>query len=103
MRVMRPLKGVKDLRTHSGKVTAKFAPYLMYMQITCLEMEKARRSKERASAVARVAAIDARFRDIETEKSELLRGLGELNHQLDNVGRRLRPSERTARGFKFGY
>ena len=38
------------------------------MRISCLEMEKERRGKERQSAVKRVKEISARFREIEAEK-----------------------------------
>jgi uncharacterized membrane protein YccC len=42
------------------------------MQITALEMEKARRCSERASAARRIADIDARLRELEKEKAQLL-------------------------------
>jgi len=45
------------------------------MQITCLEMEKARRDAERRAASERVAHIDARLREIEASKAELLQRL----------------------------
>ena len=35
-------------------------------------MEKARRGKERESALQRIAIIDARFREIEAEKAALM-------------------------------
>lgn len=42
------------------------------MQITCLEMEKARRGAERRSAMERVDAIDKRLACIEQEKQAAL-------------------------------
>jgi hypothetical protein len=61
----------------SGKVDLKSTPYRAYMQITCLEMEKARRDSERQSASRRIAEIDARMRDIEAEKAAILKSLSE--------------------------
>ncbi len=43
------------------------------MQITCLEMEKARKGREKASALQRVETLDGRLRDIEAEKASLLK------------------------------
>ena len=55
-----PAKGLNQLRTLSGRVDQLSLPYRSYMQITCLEMERARRNMERKSASQRVALIDAR-------------------------------------------
>jgi len=70
-------KGLRDIRTHSGKVDQLAIPHMAYMNISCLEMEKARREKERSSALNRINNIEQRLREIETEKDSLLRGLGE--------------------------
>jgi hypothetical protein len=47
------------------------------LQIACLEIEKARRAAERTTASRRVAELDARLREIETEEATLLQGLAE--------------------------
>jgi hypothetical protein len=47
------------------------------MQITCLEMERARRNQERRNASQRIAVIDARLREVEAEKAALLQSVGE--------------------------
>jgi hypothetical protein len=65
-------RGVKNIRTLSSRVDSAALPYRAYMQITALEMEKARRCAERASAARRIAEIDARLRDLEKEKTVLL-------------------------------
>ncbi len=72
----RTIRGVQSIRTNSGKVDIFSEPYRAFMQISALEMEKARRGKERDSAMQRVRQIDARFREIEKEKTYLLKGLG---------------------------
>jgi hypothetical protein len=72
-----PRKTLRDIRTLSGKVDRIANSYMAYMQITCLEMEKARKGREKASALQRVEDIDGRLRDIEVEKATLLRALAE--------------------------
>jgi hypothetical protein len=67
-----PLRGLKNIRTLAGRVDAAALPYRGFMQITCLEMEKARRGAERNSAAQRMRDIDARLEDIEKEKRALL-------------------------------
>jgi len=47
------------------------------MQVTCLEMEKARRRAERMSAAQRIHDIDARLGQIESEKQFLLHAIGQ--------------------------
>ena len=61
----------------SGRVDKKSAPYRAYMQITCLEMEKARRGSERNSAIRRIAEVDNRLQEIEVEKAAILKALSE--------------------------
>jgi hypothetical protein len=70
-----PRKTMRDIRTLSGRVDRIANPYMAYMQITCLEMEKVRKGRERESALQRMAVIDGRLRDIETEKAALVRAL----------------------------
>jgi hypothetical protein len=67
-----PVRGLNNLRTLSGRVDSGALAYRSYMQITCLEMEKARRGAERRSASQRIALIDARLNEIEAAKGELL-------------------------------
>ena len=72
-----PRKTLRDIRTISGKVDRIANPHMAYMQITCLEMEKARKGREKVSALQRAETIDGRLRDIEAEKASLLRALAE--------------------------
>ena len=69
------IRGVRDIRTYSGRVDAGSVPYLAYMKISCLEMEKARREKERNSAIARMRNIDSRIHDIDAERNIILKKL----------------------------
>jgi len=67
-----PSKGLNQIRTLSGRVDQLSLPYRSFMQITCLEMERARRNMERKSAGQRIALIDARLVEIDRAKQELL-------------------------------
>ncbi|MBI3263871.1 MAG: hypothetical protein HYZ58_12075 [Acidobacteria bacterium] len=72
-----PRKTMRDIKTLSGRVDRVANPYMAYMQITCLEMEKARKGRERESTLQRLQILDARLRDIEREKASLLHALAE--------------------------
>jgi len=72
----RTLRGVQDIRTRSGTIDRGNTPtYKVYMNLSCLEMEKFRRGKEKEDALRRIENINSRFRDIETEKGKLLRSM----------------------------
>lgn len=101
-----PNKRLTNIRTLSGRVDQLSLPYRSYMQITCLEMEKARRSMERKSASERVALIDTRIEQIEKAKQELLQAVAASDHGgLVSLPRlELRPApRRSANGFKVRY
>jgi hypothetical protein len=71
------LRGLRDIRTRTGKVERVGTPYMAYMKISCLEMERARREKERSSAQCRIDNINSRIAEIDAEKDTVLRALGE--------------------------
>ena len=104
-----PRKGLREIRSLSGRQDRVHLPYQAYMQITCLEMEKARRGSERKSALQRIANLDARLQEIEAEKAALLGALGERN--AGNGGKstgipnmELKPShQRGTGGFRLRY
>ena len=101
-----PNKGLTNIRTLSGRVDQLSLPYRSYMQITCLEMEKARRGMERKSAAARVALIDTRIGQIEKAKQELLQAVATSGQGVPArlPGLELKPTpRRSAGGFKIRY
>jgi hypothetical protein len=108
-----PTKGINNIRTLSGRVDQLSLPYRSYMQITCLEMEKARRNMERKSASQRIALIDARLDQIEQAKQEMLRALAASGQAVTASGQalaarlpglELKPApRRSAGGFKIRY
>jgi hypothetical protein len=55
------------------------------MKISCLEMEKARREKERNSVISRMRNIDFRIRDIDAERDIILKELSK--HQETDASR----------------
>jgi len=77
---------------------------MAYMNISCLEMERTRREKERSSAMLRIKNIDRRIKEIEAEKDLLLKRLGERTQVASREA-----SERTSvapqgkGGFKLRY
>jgi hypothetical protein len=76
------------------------------MQITCLEMERARRNMEHKSASQRIALIDARIREIEKTKQDLLDGLAAQGDsaQARPLGATPKPApRRNTGGFKIRY
>lgn len=102
-----PNRGLNNIRTLSGRVDQLSLPYRSYMQITCLEMERARRGMERRSASQRVALIDARIVEIEKAKLELLEavaGAGRGAPPAKIPGLELKPTpRRSSGGFKIRY
>lgn len=97
-------RGLRDIRTHSGKVDRLAIPHMAYMNISCLEMEKARREKEKLSALNRINNIEQRLREIEAEKDVLLKGLGERTDEpLRKTSSSRDVSAPTKSGFKIRY
>ena len=101
-----PTKGLNNSRTLSGRVDQLSLPYRSYMQITCLEMEKARRGMERKGASQRIALIDARLDQIEQAKQELFQAVATSGQAAPGrlPGFDLKPApRRSAGGFKIRY
>jgi hypothetical protein len=63
---------VQDIRTMSERISDVDNPQRKYLTLAMLELEKARRSKEKVSAKQRVANIDQRLSAIEAEQTGLL-------------------------------
>lgn len=100
------VRGVQSIRTNSGKADIFSEPYRVFMRISALEMEKARRGKERESAMHRVREIDNRFQEIEKEKAHLLRDIDSLKpmHRSDNFDNQPDHSiDLSQTGFKIRY
>jgi hypothetical protein len=103
----RSIRGLQDIRTLSGRVDQTSLPYRAYLKVGCLEMEKARRRKERDSASHRIENIDARMEEIEDEKAALLEALAERDKGCPTAARDCcpepEPAPRRAAGLKLRY
>ena len=73
----RPRRGLQNIRTLSGRVKKATLPHEAYLRISHIEMEKARKTQESEKARQLVADIAARVQEIEAEKEDLLRTVGE--------------------------
>jgi hypothetical protein len=67
-----PRRGVQDIRTMTERISDADNPQRKYLALAMLELERARRNKEKQSASQRVANIDQRLADITAEQTELL-------------------------------
>ena len=101
-----PGRGLNQIRTLSGRADQLSLPYRSYMQITCLEMERARRNMEHKSASQRIALIDARIEEIEKTKQDLLQAMAASGQKASArlPGSGPEPaSRRNTGGFKIRY
>jgi hypothetical protein len=69
-----PGRAIRTLSWGAGRIANQ---YVAHLQIACLEMEIARRTREKTSALQRVETLDGRLREVETEKAAVLRALAE--------------------------
>ena len=102
----RNIRGLQDIRTLSGSVDQLSEPYKAFMRISCLEMEKLRRGKEKESALNRLNNIDERFQEIEVEKDVLLQTLGHQINGNQSEAKSLEPKPENRQGkegFKITY
>ena len=67
-----PRRTVQDIRTMSERISDADNPQRKYLALAMLELEKARRCKEKLSANQRVTNIDQRLADIQKEQAGLL-------------------------------
>ena len=96
------MKTIRDIKTISGRADRGVNAYMSYMQITCLEMEKARKGRERTSALQRLQILNARLQQIESEKGSLLQDLARRNAAAGANGNPA-PLPSTRRGLRVRY
>ena len=95
-----PRRGLQHIRTLTGKVRKATLPYMAYLRISHIEMEKARKTRESDSARRLIADIAARLAEIEAEKASLLAAMEEGTAQSS----RPRPEPKRSTGvFKVRY
>lgn len=67
----KPLRSLRNVRTQANLTGGQRPRHKLYMQMTTLEMERARRAEELRVARERTAAIEQRLAEIEIEVSRL--------------------------------
>lgn len=92
-------RGVRDIRTISGRVGKISSPHMAFMRISHIELEKARRTKEKEAANHLIEGINARIGEIEAEKAALLRVLEEGNFETPSSP----DPDSASKGFKIKY
>ena len=101
-----PRRGVRDIRTMSERISDADNPQRKYLALAMLELERARRNKEKQSASQRVANIDQRLADITAEQTELL-AAAEAELDISTLAERRGQAEdsdpRSGGGFKLAY
>ena len=95
-----PRRGLQDIRTLTGKVRKATIPHEVYLRISHIEMEKARKTLESEKARQLMADIAARLAEIEAEKTGLLQSLEDKGGK-PTLGRTGPPPH--ASGFKIKY
>jgi hypothetical protein len=99
---MQPQRGLKDLRTMTGKSGAHLPAYKAYLRIGFLELERFRHQQEALRARSRLALILARCRDIDAEKGAILATAGAA--AAPSSAPASPPSQRPRqRGFHYAY
>jgi CHASE3 domain sensor protein len=94
-----PRRGLQEIRTLTGRVKKATLAHEVYLRISHMEMEKARKTVESEKARQLMADIAARLEEIEAEKDELLKS---LEKRGSNPGLRTGPPRNTG-GFKIRY
>ena len=97
-----PLRGLRTIRTLAGRVDLVAVPHRAHLQIACLELEKARRTTERTSTLARMSELDTRLKEIETEQAHLLQALAQRKGKTVETGIN-RSSRGRTQAFKIRY
>jgi hypothetical protein len=101
-----PRRGIQDIRTMSERISDVDNPQRKYLALAMLELEKARRNKEKRSASQRTANIDQRLAEITSEQTELLAAAeSELDASAlaERRGQPANPDAQSANGFNLAY
>jgi hypothetical protein len=94
-----PRRGLQDIPTLTGKVKKATRPHEVFLRISHIEMEKARKTLESEKARQRMADIAARLEEIEAEKAALLQALA----PCPEAGREATGPSRNPGGLKIRY
>jgi hypothetical protein len=78
------LRTLESIPTLSSRQRDTRVPYKTFMQITCLEIEKARLQKEKGSFIERVKKIDSRLQAIASEEATLFQSLEQKKNGISS-------------------
>ena len=101
-----PGRGLQDIRTMSERISDSDNPQRKYLALAMLELEKARRNKEKQSANQRVANIDQRMVEIAAAEAELLAAAEadqDASVPAKQSGQPAGSDSQSGRGFKLAY
>ncbi|MFH2119318.1 MAG: hypothetical protein ABIJ25_02850 [Pseudomonadota bacterium] len=97
-----PRRGIKNIRTLSGRGGRVFLPHKAYMRLSHIELERIRRDTEKKRAGQLIVDIDACVQEIDDEKALLLQALGK--NEKRSLNPRPQPGpRRSCGGFKIRY
>jgi hypothetical protein len=102
----RPLRGLADLRTLTGRSDTQIPAHKAYLRISFLELERARRTQELRAAGSRLDIIQMRFREIDSEIADILASLNGTTpraHALDALHRSPVGRKPVKRQFQISY
>lgn len=78
--------GLSRMRTHvSRRLAENLRPHELYMKLTSLEIERARRITERDAAQGRLNILNDRIDDLERQKDTVLKKIDEINRRDDGA------------------
>ncbi len=101
-----PSRGLQNIHTMTERVNDADNPQRKYLMMGMLELEKARRKKEKLSAGRRIADINQRLADINAEQTELLAAAEaelETSTPAGGQGQAEKPESQSGGGFKLAY
>lgn len=79
----RKIRSLRDIRTNADRCDQFVDPYKGYLRLGTLEMERARKLKERANLEERLRVIEDRCRQLDAEKEAILKI---INQQSVDMG-----------------
>lgn len=101
-----PSRGLNDLRTLTGRNDKSIPAHKAYLRMSFFELERARRSMELRAATDRSDAIQARFREIDKEISEItakMNGTAPPAHPVAAVRKSAVGMRQASKRFSFTY
>lgn len=96
-------RGLQVLRTNtSRKAIPTQKKHELYLKLTTLEMEKARRITERDAILKRLAMIEERLQTVTSEQLELLEIISSEEHAM-NIANQSSPPQTNSHAFPIQY